>query len=402
MSKAYNIAKLMLLEAVRDRSIWIQMIAVPILLTTVMGLAFGGSGNGPKKVALLAVDQDGSTYSKMVIARLRQDKVFKIETSDEAKARDQVKKGTVAGAILISNGYGAGLAAGERVDLKVINQAGSSNAPALQQIVSGLASRYSADAFAAAQTVKSLTERQRLTPGGEQTAWEEAFEAADKAWDSQPVKVDAKTVVASSVRGNKTLSSGFSQTSIGFTLTFIMFMLVSGATSILEERQKGTLGRLLTTPTPKSTFLGGKIMGLFLTAIVQATILIAAGRFIFGVNWGRAPLQLIVILLAFIFAIAALGILIAALARTTAQAQSITPVLIISIAMLSGCYWPIEITPPSMQAIAKFLPTNWAMTGLVDVIVRGQGWSAVALPTLVLLAFGVVFLLVGVWRLKFE
>jgi ABC-2 type transport system permease protein len=402
MNKLFSIARLMLLETVRDRSIWIQMVAMPLLLTTVMGLAFGGSGGSAKTVPLLVVDKDKSTYSKMVVDRLRKDKVFEVKASDETKARDQVKRGLAAGAVIVPEGYGSDLNSGRNVELKVMNLAGSGDAPALQQIVSGLASRYSTDAYSAATTVKVLQDHNRLAANLSDQAWEDTFMAADKAWEPAPVTVDARTVTASSVRGKKTISTGFSQTSIGFTLTFIMFMLVGGASSILEERQKGTLGRLLTTPTTKSTFLGGKIMGLFSTAIVQAVILIAAGRFIFGVNWGRDPLPLIVIMLAFIFAISALGILIAALSRTTAQAQSVAPILIISMAMLSGCYWPIEITPPSMQAVAKFLPTNWAMTGLVDIVVRGHGWDAVLMPTLVLIAFGAVFMTVGVWRLKFE
>jgi ABC-2 type transport system permease protein len=402
MNKVFSIAKLMLLEALRDRSIWIQMIAVPILLTTIMGLAFGGSGTSSKKVLLLVVDKDKSTFSKLVATRLDQDKIFLIKATNETKAHDQVKRGLAAGAVIVPEGYGNDLRNGRKVELKVMNLAGSGNAPALQQIVSGLSSRYSTDAYSATTTVNALLKSNRLAPEASDQAWEDAFKAADKAWEPAPVTVDARTVTASAVRGKKTISTGFSQSSIGFVLTFLMFMLVSGASTIVEERQNGTLGRLLTTPTTKATFLGGKIMGLFSTAIVQAAILIAVGRFVFGVNWGRDPLPLIVIMLSFIFAIAAFGILIAALARTTAQAQSTTPILIMSLAMLGGCFWPIEITPPAMQTVSKFLPTSWAMSGLVDIIVRGQSWSAVLMPTLVLLAFGAVFMTIGVWRLKFE
>lgn len=400
MNKAFSIAKLMLMEAVRDRSIWITMIVMPLFLTTVMGLAFGSSG--PKKVPLLVVDKDESAYSRMVIDRVKAFDLYDIKKVGEAEAREKVKKGKVSGAILIPAGYGGDLRAGRKTELVSMSVVGSSNAFAQQQVVTGLANRYSTDAYTAAATVNEMVKRGLLPPDTFDKTWAEAFTAADKEWQSAPATVDKKTVTASEIRGKKTISSGFRQTSIGFTLTFLMFMLVSGATSIIEERQKGTLGRLLTTPTGKPTFLGGKITGLFLTALVQATILIGAGKFVFGVNWGRDPLPMIVILLAFMFAIASLGILVAALSRTTAQAQSVTPILLISIAMLSGCYWPIEITPPMMQAVAKFMPTNWAMTGLVDIVVRGHGWDTVLLPTLVLLAFGAFFMTIGVWRLKFE
>jgi ABC-2 type transport system permease protein len=402
MNKALAIGKLALLEALRDRSIWVSLIVVPLLLTLVMGIAFGGGGSQQKKVPLLLVDQDKTTFSRLFINALKTDKVWQITVVDEAAARDQVRRGLVSGAIIIPTGYADGLAAGSAVKIKVLNTVGDSNSALLSQITSGLTNRYSTDAFAAAKTVAGLTAAGRLSPLQTQAAWEEAFEQADKAWSPPPVTVDAKALSASAVRGEKTLASGFNMSSMGFTVTFIMFMLVGGASSILEERQQGTLGRLLTTPTSKTTYLTGKILGLFAVAAVQATILVGAGRLIFNVDWGRNPLPLIAIMIAFIFAIASLGILVAALSRTAAQAQSMTPVLLISMAMLGGCYWPIEITPPFMQAIAKFIPAGWMMKGLVDLITRGYGWTSIVTPSLVLLGFGVVFLVAGVFFLKFE
>ncbi|MBI4734115.1 MAG: hypothetical protein HY779_04780, partial [Rubrobacteridae bacterium] len=52
MSKTLSIAGLMLKEAARDRSVWIQMIIVPVLLTTIMGFALGGAGGEQSRVKL--------------------------------------------------------------------------------------------------------------------------------------------------------------------------------------------------------------------------------------------------------------------------------------------------------------------------------------------------------------
>jgi ABC-2 type transport system permease protein len=402
INKVFSIARLMLLEAVRDRSIWIQMIIIPVLLTTIMGLAFGDTSRTQTKVTLLVVDDDRSDYSRMLTDQLRTDRVFNIKVESKAKARDQVKNGSVSGALIIPVGYGNALRLGKKMGLILLNIAGSADAPAQKQIISGLADRYSTNAYAAAITVGILREHGRLPAAEVDNAWTSAFKQADKAWSPAPVTVHTNIMTASGIRGKKTLAFGFSQTSIGFAIMFIMFMLINGATSILEERQRGTLGRLLTTPTSKFTFLSGKIVGLFAIALIQATILIAAGRFIFGVDWGREPLPLIVILLVFIFAIASLGILIAAFARTTNQAQSVAPILVISAAMIGGCYWPIEITPPLMQTAARFLPTYWAMTSLTDIIVRGHSWDAILLPAAVLLGFGALFLTLGIRFLKYE
>ncbi len=405
MNKSIAIGRLMLLEHIRDRSFWIQLIFIPILLTLIMGVAFGGTSSGPKQVSLAASDGDKTVLSRIFLAQLKKDKVFAVALVSEAEARSRVKKGTVSGAVIIPAGYSEKIVSGGKVSVEVLNTTGDSSAALLSQVVTGLTERYSADAFAAARITAGLTAGQtptNLSPGPQQAAWEESFEAADAKWSPPPVTVDVRTVTRSAVRGQKTLAGGFNQSSMGFTITFVMFLLVGGAVTILEDRQKGTLGRLLTTPTGKQTFVIGKMLGMFATAAVQATILIAVGRFIFNVDWGRDPLPLIVLMIAFIFSIASMGILIASVARTAAQANSTTPILLISMAMIGGCYWPIEITPPFMQTAAKFLPSGWMMHGLTDLITRGYGWDAVWLPGAVLLGFGVVFLVAGVFFLKYE
>lgn len=402
MNKIMAIGKLMLLENIRDRSFWVQLIAVPILLTLIMGIAFGGSSEGPKKVNLAVADSDGSVYSKIFISQLKQDSVFSVNEMKEAKARSQVKKRLVSGAVIIPSDYSDRIVSGEKVEVDVLTTAGDNNAALLSQVIAGLTNRYSADAFAARKVTEKIASLRSTTVLAQQTAWEESFEAADKKWSPAPVTVDSKVVTRSAIRGDKTLAGGFNQSSMGFTITFIMFMLVGGAATIIEERRKGTLGRFLTTPTGKSIFISGKMLGMFATAAVQATILIIVGRLIFNVNWGREPLPLIVLLIAFIFSMASMGILIASLARTSAQTNSITPILLISMAMIGGCYWPIEITPPVMQIAAKFLPAGWMMKGLTDLITRGYGWDAVLLPSLVLMGFGAVFLSAGVALLKYE
>ncbi len=400
MNKVFAIGRLMLLEQVRNRSFWLQLIFIPLLLTLIMGIAFGGTSSGPKQVNLAAADSDKTVLSRIFLAQLKKDKVFSVATVSEAEARSRVKKGTVAGAVIIPAGYSESVVSGAKASVEVLNTAGDSSAVLLSQVVTGLTERYSADAFAAAKITAGLAaHRFGMTTV---TEWEESFEAADAKWNPPPVTVDAHTVTRSLVRGRKTLAGGFNQSSMGFTITFIMFMLVGGAVTILEDRQKGTLGRLLTTPTGKPTFVVGKMLGMFATAAVQSTILIAAGRFIFNVDWGRDPLPLILLMIAFIFSIASMGILIASLARTASQANAATPILLISMAMIGGCYWPIEVTPPFMQTAAKFIPAGWMMRGLTDLITRGYGWDAIWLPGLVLLGFGVVFLTAGVVFLKYE
>lgn len=401
MSKTFAIARVFMIELLRDRSTWLTLILLPLGLTFIMGTAFGSSTTQPK-VKLALADLDKTSLSSRFVSKLKEEKSFSSKEYGETEARDLVKNSKVSGAIIIPAGYERALKRDTTAKIEVVNIAGDSNGPALREIVAGLTNRYNTDSFAAALTVKQLQNYGRLISGSADATWDEVFQTADKKWDPPPVEVVSRELKASEVRGKKTLAFGFRQASLGFAVMFLLFLLVQGAGSILEERQKNTLPRLLTTPTGKYAILNGKIMGLFMSGVVQATILIAAGVFLFKVDWGREPLPLIVLMAVYILCGAALGVFIASLSRTNAQMQSIAPILIISMAMVGGCYWPVEITPPFMQTAAKLIPTGWVMQGLVDLVVRGQSWSSIVMPVTVLLGFTVVFLTLGVWRLKFE
>ena len=73
-----------------------------------------------------------------------------------------------------------------------------------------------------------------------------------------------------------------------------------------------------------------------------------------------------------------------------------------AMALLGGCWWPMELFPTGMQQIVKVLPTTWAMSALTDITMRGQGLVDILPETGVLLAFAAVFFLIGLWRFRYE
>jgi ABC-2 type transport system permease protein len=162
------------------------------------------------------------------------------------------------------------------------------------------------------------------------------------------------------------------------------------------------LSRLLIMPVRKVAVLTGKLSGVFVTGILQIIILIVAGAYLFSVPWGQSPLALALLILAFAFAITSLGMLMAALTRTPAQANSLNTIIVLAMASLGGAWWPLEIVPQWMQTLGRLFPTSWAMTGFHDIITRGLGVTAVLPEVAVLLAYGVLFLAIGAWRFRYE
>jgi ABC-2 type transport system permease protein len=168
------------------------------------------------------------------------------------------------------------------------------------------------------------------------------------------------------------------------------------------ERQQGTLRRLLTTPTSKATFLLGAISGQVLAAIVQMTLLVTFGVFVFHLNWGREPLALAVLMVSFALAASALGTTLGTFVKTEGQASGLSIMLGMVMALMGGCWYPLELFPETVQNIVKVLPTTWAMQGLLDLVLRGGGLMDILPEAGVLLGFAGVFFVVGVMRFRYE
>jgi ABC-2 type transport system permease protein len=71
-------------------------------------------------------------------------------------------------------------------------------------------------------------------------------------------------------------------------------------------------------------------------------------------------------------------------------------------ALLGGCWFPMELFPETVRTAVRLLPTTWAMQGLMDILVRGQGVPGVWPEASALLGFAAVFFAVGVWRFRYE
>jgi hypothetical protein len=101
-------------------------------------------------------------------------------------------------------------------------------------------------------------------------------------------------------------------------------------------------------------------------------------------------------------AAATLGTTLGTFAKTESQASGLSIMAGMVTALLGGCWYPLELFPKSVQHIVQILPTTWAMRGLLDIVLRGQGLVTVLPIAGVLAAFAAVFFAVGIWRFRYE
>lgn len=398
MTKLVGIIYLNLLRTFKDKRTLVFLIAFPLIFTFIFGKAFGDGGEA--KIPIVIVDRDNTTISRNLVQDISGIKSVRVILGNNRnEGVEKVKNKDAELSFIINKGFAKALRENQEIKVEIITLPNSNSAMAIKEIIVGIVNRLEADALAARESLSLNKQVKKLSPQEAAQLWLKIFNQARKKWAPEP----PMTVKYRELSGRditKTDYNSITHYSLGFSVAFVMFTLAFGAGEILEEKERGTWGRMLTTPTRPSLILAGNLIGTFIIGWIQVAILILAGQFLFNVDWGSNLLGVIIIMSTYLFAVTGFGLMLTGFVRTHAQLQAVTQVILPAFAMLGGAYWPLDMVPKSMQLLAEFVPTGQAMNALLDVVARGKELSTVQQPIYILLIMGLIFFTIGLKRLK--
>lgn len=211
-----------------------------------------------------------------------------------------------------------------------------------------------------------------------------------------PPATHGLTITETNLTGAPLAINTFDQNVPGFSVTFLLLgMLLGVSLGLLDERDWGTLDRLRALPLPIGSVLVGKLLARFLVGVTQMIALLAVGWLAFGVSLGPQPWALLLPTAGIVFAGCAFGLVVAGLAPTRESVLPVGSIVIVTMAAVGGCWWPIDLEPRWMRTVALAFPTTWAMDAFNDLMIRRRTADAAVRPTLIMLAFGATYLLAG-------
>jgi ABC-2 type transport system permease protein len=399
-----EIARLYLKTTFSSRGVLATQLLMPLLFTYLIGQAIGfAPGDQPTTWTIQVANEDNGRLGSLLLERLESNATLDVVVVNEAAAVAAVEADTAVAALIIPATFSQSLLAGEEAALDLLTNPEQTAAAQLAQQAIVAATGQVAGAVDAAAIADDLLQRIGFFEAGvDRTSFQdEALIQAHAAWINPPIAVsaDQETRLATAAT---TIPDGIEQSSPGMMVMFAMFLMMGGAVVLIQERERGTLRRLMVMPIDKATIILGKMVGILATGLVQMAILIICGALLFGVAWGQSPLALALMVVAFGLAITSMGMMLAALARTAAQANALATVIVLSLASLGGAWWPLEVVPPFLQTIGRLTPVAWAMSGFHDIITRGLGITAVLPEVGILLGFSLLFLTVGIVRFRYE
>jgi ABC-2 type transport system permease protein len=171
-----------------------------------------------------------------------------------------------------------------------------------------------------------------------------------------------------------------------------MMAVMLSATSIVREKENGTLEQLFMTPVRAGELILGKLLPyLFLTFIEFCSIAFLM-RTVFQVPIHGYFTTLLEFALPFVLAMLGLGLWVSTRASTRDAAMQVSMGTVIPSIFLSGYVFPLDSMPKIFWYIAQLIPTTWMIDAARGVILRGAGWGEMRMHALVLwgMALGIL------------
>jgi ABC-2 type transport system permease protein len=387
----------------------VMMLAAPLALAALLGFAFGGGGGfdiAATKVVVANLDKGGAEAGQNAGAAIQSILTSKdlkdvLETTTKtsaAAARQAVDDGKAAVAVIVPEDfsavvYGSDPAATSQVELyeNPTSEIGGS-------IVEGVVGQVLADfngARAAAAGAVALRSDAAGDPPAAQVAGTAAEQFTHSGGVSAGLQISQRSPQAGATEKEVSVTGAILS---GMMIFFMFFGAANVARTILTEDRDGTMPRLFTTPTRHGVIIAGKFVSVFVTVLVQAIVLLIAGRLIFGIQWGR--LDAVVLLTVVAAGVAGgLALLVISFAKTPAQAGAIGSGVYLVLALLGGNFTGTAQTSGVYGVVQKFTPNGWLIEGW-DTTMRGGGAMDIRWQVLVPLGFAVAFFFFAVLKMR--
>ena len=172
------------------------------------------------------------------------------------------------------------------------------------------------------------------------------------------------------------------------SMAIAILALISLPAAMVSYRDQGILRRLSTTPVPPSWMLAAQLVINFCIIVTSLLIVIVVSITAFGLGVPKNPGALVLAIVLSIAALFAIGLCIAAAARSGTAARAIGAAAFYPMLFFAGMWFPREMMPVILQDISNFTPLGAAVEAMQDAM---QGQFPPAEPLLVLVGYALVF-----------
>ena len=370
MRRTWAIAIKEIKQISRDPITLLMLIGAPMLMLVLYGYALNFD---VEDVALAVQDRDLSSASRELVDRLIGSNRFELVATLPPGSDIQgfLDRGDAVAVLIIPEGFGRKLAAGENSEAQLlIDGVDSNTATTVLGYVNGIAAG-----------INATRARESLRVEGNEYLLSAMINYQPRVWYN-PEMVSSLFLVP------------------GLIAFLLMFTAVlSTALSVVREKERGTLEQLRVKPLGTSHILLGKLLPYLAISLAGVVLILVAARVLFGVEVRGPYPDLFLATCLFLVGALGWGLLISTISDSQAVAFQIGVLsALLPTLLLSGFLFPIRNMPQPLQIISYILvPARYYLVILRGIIVKGSDLSPfwdqmayLAIYTFVVLALAAV------------
>ncbi|WP_256841824.1 ABC transporter permease [Ornithinimicrobium cryptoxanthini] len=377
MRQLFTLVTTDLLQRIRDKSVIIFAVLVPMALMGAMNLVMGDALDMDLETATVAVSAPADDQLAAALVQTLPEVGLDVEVTetDAADVLARAESGDARLGLVIPDGFSDALMAGDPVTLEAIRGDGAGiESSVVLSVVQGFLDRAGASAVASAAGAALGLPPAQLGGLAQQVATGEAAVTLAMGQTSDE-QLDPKGALVAGQAG-----------------LFLMFTVSFGVLGLLAEREFGTLARLQSMPMNPHLVTLSKVLSSFVLGVVATSILLTAGGALFDVDFGD-PLPIAVLIVCAVIATTSLTFIVIKLAKTTEQASIITTILAMVLGIAGGAFFPIS-GGGLLGTLLDLNPVGAMIRGL-GITSGGGGLADIATPVVTMLGFAVVAMLVA-------
>ncbi|MEZ0604186.1 ABC transporter permease [Paraburkholderia sp. IW21] len=331
------------LQLRRDRVTFGMIVGLPIIQLALFGFAIN---TDPKHLPTAVIIHDQSAFSRSFVAAMTNSAYFDIVETlpDEEAGRRALAQGQVQFVLNVPVDFSRKLLRGEHPSLLV--EADATDPIATSTAVSALPG-----------LVQPVADKDLKGPLAHLNGTQSAF------------NVQVHNLYNPEGNTQYNVVPGL----MGVILTMTLVMMTGLA--VTRERERGTMENLLATPVLPVEVMTGKIVPYVVIGLIQASIILAATRYVFHIPFVGSAVAIYLSALLFIAANLTVGITLSSLAQNQLQAMQLAVFYFLPNILLSGFMFPFAGMPRWAQFIGNLLPLTYFNRLIRGILLKGNGWT---------------------------
>lgn len=338
MSRLVTVMRVSWTSLRRDRAALMLTFALPLIFFTVFASVFAElDSTDPGLIEVGLVSQSTGVFSDELARVLMESESLALQTMPSVEdARDAILRQDLQAAIVLGPDFDEQVDLGETADVRIL---GDSSNPLIAPSLSG-----------------------HLMDAIIRTAGRLEGDGATEASSSEPLAITVEDAV-----GGPDRKASTAYFAAGLGVLFLMLSISNRAGMLLEERDNGTLERMLSTQLGLNTYLLGRALFLALLGLVQITVMFGWAALAFGLPLLAHLDGFVLMALLSAISAAGFGLALALLCRTREQLTAASIVVVLILAAVGGNLFPRFLMPAWLESLGWYTFNAWALDGFQQV-----------------------------------